>query len=145
MTTYDPHVHLLITGPQGSGKTALARSLAEHHTRGGAYARVGINELEFGGLGILANNLGTLIVEVDERVAAKSSAVLAALINSTEVDIFPERAPALTVTVPRIIVCTGDRDALPPSVRRLITITLAAPDHQTQASSDHGADTTTVA
>lgn len=128
MTTYDPHIHLLITGPQGSGKTTLARSLAEHHTRGGAYARVGINDLEFVGLGILANNLGTLIVEVDERVEAKSAAVLSALINSTEVDVFPKFAPARTVTVPRLIVCSGDRIALPPSARRLITITLAAPD-----------------
>ena len=101
---------LVITGPQGCGKTALARKIAAQH---GTFTEIGAHELEtrFGLGRALDSEPSTLIVEGFPTNEEALSDVKAVLTNSNIV--CRRKCQELkAVKSPNLIFCTGDATPL---------------------------------
>jgi hypothetical protein len=101
---------LVIAGPQGSGKTTLARQIA---AKNGTYAQICANDL-IGGFGLgnaLADEPDTLIV--DEVPAHKlADATLKKMLTDGMIECNQKYKPLRTVKTPHLIFCINEEQLL---------------------------------
>ncbi|HEY3432524.1 MAG TPA: DUF5906 domain-containing protein [Rhodocyclaceae bacterium] len=102
---------LVIVGAQGSGKTTLARKIAERY---GSFIEVSADRLEsHQGLNdLLAHAKQTVIVEGFPE-NKEQQCWLKALITTPTIKVEKKYGVAETVKVPNFIFCTSDADPLP--------------------------------
>lgn len=101
---------MVITGPQGWGKTTLARKIAAQH---GTFAEIGVHELEtYFGLGnALASEPDTLVVEGFPTNAETIAKIKSALACSTVICHWKHQEPKAMKT-PNFIFCSIDENPL---------------------------------
>lgn len=101
---------LVITGPQGCGKTTLARKIAAHH---GTFAEIDAHEFltNFGLGNALANEPNTLIVDGMVDTVEILSKVKAAL-TSEMIICHRKYQESKSMNSPNFIICSGDENAL---------------------------------
>lgn len=118
---------LVITGPQGCGKSTLARKIAEKH---GRFVEVEACQLEtHRGLDdLLASEPQTVIVEGFPE-SEEARAMVKAMITGDTVKVERMYAEPKMVKAPNFIFCSGHADPFPPGAdnRRFCVIDLGAP------------------
>lgn len=103
--TLKPGRALVITGPQGCGKTKLARQLAKAH--GGYFDELDAISLSSGSLQKLTLELGTRVLIVDGLPSTLAAWQLTKqLITSAKVSYRPDYSPQLVDVAPPLLVFT---------------------------------------
>jgi energy-coupling factor transporter ATP-binding protein EcfA2 len=99
---------LVLTGPEGCGKSTAARGLA---SRAGAYAEIDARHLDsaFGLSRAMQNSPNTVIVEGLPSLAALIT--VARALKDGEIELNAQGRPPRIVKTPNFIFCSGDADA----------------------------------
>lgn len=122
---------LVITGPQGCGKTRLAQEIAGNH---GTFEVVDAHELDsdFDIGDVLAKQPDTVIVE--GAPSSRGVQKLKAMIASTDVICNRKAKEPVRVNTPNFILCTGSPDSLPETAqsRRFRVVRLGEHDDRRQ-------------
>ncbi len=102
---------LVLAGPQGCGKTTLARKIAEAH---GTYREINATDLEtpFHLGNALVDEPRTLIVEGIPTHPETMARVKAMLTSSSGLHVLEEKGIRRMVKAPNFIFCTGDANPL---------------------------------